>query len=199
MIAGLVLAAGLGRRMGAVKPLINVNGTPSLGRVLSTIDDAGIRSVVVVLGRDAERIRSAVNLAGRLVVVNPSPERGMASSLTLGISALPPGAEGVLVFHADMPFLQSATVRAVSRTGEEAAIAAPSWKGIRGFPVFFRRDQWDELRSTLRGDTGGKAFLQGHPDRLRTVEVEDPGCVRDIDCPNDLARQEEISCSGTFE
>jgi molybdenum cofactor cytidylyltransferase len=199
MIAGLVLAAGLGRRMGSVKPLINIDGAPSLGRVLATLDASGIRCVAVVLGKDVERIRREVDLTGRRVVLNPSPERGMASSLALGLSALPAEAEGVVIVHADMPFLQPATVRAVLRLAAEAEIAAPCWQGVRGFPVFFRRSQWDGLRASLHGDTGGRDFIRRHADRLRTVEVEDPGCVRDIDRPGDLTTQEEASCCATFE
>jgi molybdenum cofactor cytidylyltransferase len=199
MIAGLVLAAGLGRRMGSVKPLIDIDGAPSLGRVLATLDASGIRLVAVVLGKDAERIRREVDLGGRLVVLNPSPERGMASSLALGLSALPADAEGVAILHADMPYLQPTTVRAVLRLAAEAEIAAPCWQGVRGFPVFFRRSQWDGLRASLHGDTGGKDFIRRHADRLRTVEVEDPGCVRDIDRPGDLTTQEEASCCATFE
>ncbi len=199
MIAGLVLAAGLGRRMGAVKPLIDVGGAPSLGRVLATLDESGIEFVAVVVGDDAERIRSEVDLERRLVVVNPSPERGMASSLALGLAALPADAEGVLVFHADMPFVQSATVRAVLRLAAEAEIAAPCWQGVRGFPVFFRRSQWNGLRASLHGDTGGKSFIRRHPNRLGTVEVEDPGCVRDIDRPDDLPQRKEAPCRATSE
>jgi CTP:molybdopterin cytidylyltransferase MocA len=198
MIAGLVLAAGLGRRMGTVKPLVDVGGTPSLARVLSTIDEAGVPFVVVVLGHEAERIRSEVDVRGGHVVENPSPERGMASSLALGLDALPADADGVLVFHADMPFLQPETVRAVLRAAEQGPeIAAPRWNGTRGFPVFFRRSQWNELRSTLRGDAGGRSLIARHPERLRAVDVEDPGCVRDIDRPDDLTPQEEAPCCAT--
>ncbi len=199
MIAGLVLAAGLGRRMGAIKPLVDIDGAPSLGRVLTTLDAAGIGLVAVVLGKDAERIQREVDLGQRLVIENPSPERGMASSLALGLAALPADAEGVVIVHADMPFLQSTTVRAVLRLAAEAEIAAPCWQGVRGFPVFFRRSQWDGLRASLHGDTGGKSFIRRHPDRLRTVEVDDPGCVRDIDRPDDLAPKKETPCCATSE
>ncbi len=200
MIAGIVLAAGLGRRMGAVKPLVAIEGVPSLGRVLATLDEAGVPLVLVVLGREAGAIRRAVDLHGRRVVVNPLPERGMASSLALGLAALPGDTEGALVFHADMPFVRPGTIRAVLRVAAEGAqIAAPYWNGCRGFPVFFRRSQWDELRATLHGDSGGKRFLACHPDRLRTVDVDDPGCIRDIDRPGDLGSPKEATRCATCE
>ncbi|MDD4903026.1 MAG: nucleotidyltransferase family protein [Candidatus Bipolaricaulis sp.] len=194
MIAGIVLAAGQGRRMGAVKPLIDIDGVPSLGRVLATLDEAAVPLVLVVLGREAGPIRRAVDLRNRRVVVNPLPERGMASSLALGLDALPTDAEGALVFHADMPFVRPETIHAVLHAAAEGAeIAAPCWKGRRGFPVFFRHSQWDELRETLHGDRGGRRFIENHPDRLRTVDVDDPGCIRDIDRPADLPSPKEAS------
>ncbi len=187
MIAALVLAAGLGSRMGASKPLLDIDGRASLARILDAVDGAGIPEVVIVLGHDADRVAARVNLAGRHVVRNPAPERGLSSSLELGLASVPASCTGALVFHADMPFLQSSTVRAVCALAEEgAAIAAPRCGDLRGFPVYFSRDCFAPLRAELAGDTGGRGFIERHRAALRLVDVMDPGCLRDVDRPEDL-------------
>jgi molybdenum cofactor cytidylyltransferase len=121
------------------------------------------------------------------IVENPSPERGMASSLALGLDALPADADGVLVFHADMPYLRPETVRALVRAAAQGPeIVAPRWNGTRGGS--------SEARSI---GCGGRSLIARHPERLRVVDVEDPGCVRDIDRPDDLTPQEEAPCCAT--
>jgi CTP:molybdopterin cytidylyltransferase MocA len=192
MIAALVLAAGLGTRMRASKPLLDVGGVPSLARVLAAIDGAGIDHVIVVLGRDADLIAERVDLSRTHVVRNSAPEAGLASSMALGLAALPPSSTGVLVFHADMPFIQSTTVRAVRRLAEDGArIAAPRCGKLRGFPVYFSRACLAPLGETLSGDSGGRRFIERNPRCLELVDVSDSGCIRDLDSPEDLTPGEK--------
>lgn len=188
MIAALVLAAGLGTRMGASKPLLDIDGAPALARVLAAIDAAGVAPVVVVLGRDADAIGAGVDLAGRTLVRNPCPECGLSSSLALGLDAAPAACQGALIFHADMPFVLARTVQAVEAAGRAGArLAAPSFGGRRGFPVYIARTCFEALRAGLDGDSGARAFLRQNAADLRLVAVGDPGCVIDLDSPSDLA------------
>ena len=187
MIAALVLAAGLGTRMRASKPLLDVGGVPSLARVLAAIDGADIDHVIVVLGRDADLIAERVDLSRAHIVHNLEPENGLASSMALGLAALPPSSTGVLVFHADMPFIRSATVHAVRRLAEDGArIAAPRCGELRGFPVYFSRACIIPLTAALSGDSGGRRFIERNPGCLDLVDVSDSGCIRDLDSPEDL-------------
>jgi len=192
MIEAIVLAAGLATRMGAIKPLIPIGGEPSLAAVLRRIAAAEIAPPTVVLGTaSAAAIETAVDLGGCTVIRNDDPESGMGRSLRLGLDATLPAATGVLIFHADMPFLRSETIRAVLRAATEGAtIAAPTYRGTRGFPVFFSRSCFSELRDSLSGDAGGRAYIEAHRDHLAAIPVDDPGCVYDIDRPGDLAAWE---------
>jgi len=198
MIDAIVLAAGLGTRMGATKPLTPIEGEPALAAVLRRIADAGIERSVVVLGApSADAIEDAVDLSGCTVVRNDAPEAGMARSLRLGLDAVSRDARGVLVFHADMPFIRTETIRAVRCAARQGTpIAAPSHEGRRGFPVFFHRSRLPGLRKVLTGDAGGRAYIAAHRDDLTEIPVDDPGCVYDIDRPADVAAWEgEHACS----
>ena len=187
MIQPIVLAAGLGTRMGAVKALLPINGLPALGVVLRTIQGAGLGSPVVVLGRDVDEIRGNVDLSRCEVVVNEHPALGLSVSMKLGLSAIADNATGVLLFHVDMPYLAHATVLAVLEAATAGApIAAPFFEGRRGFPVYFERTHIAALKDSLQGDSGGRHFLARHNEDLIHVPVDDPGCVFDIDRPSDL-------------
>jgi molybdenum cofactor cytidylyltransferase len=192
MIEAIVLAAGLGTRMGEIKPLTLVEGEPALVVILRRIRAAGMSRPIVVLGsRSAQQIEVAVDLTECAVVLNEKPEAGMSRSLRLGLDAVPPEATGALIFHADMPFVRPETVCAVLHAAKEGAkIAAPIHRTRRGFPVFFHRVCFQELRESLSGDAGGRAYIEAHHDDLVPIAVDDPGCVYDIDQPTDLAAWE---------
>ena len=187
MIQPIVLAAGLGTRMGAVKALLPIDGLPALAVILRTIQGAGLGSPIVVLGHDVDEIRQAVDLSGCVVVVNEHPALGLSGSMRLGLSAIDDNATGVLLFHVDMPYLASATVLAVLEAATTGApIAAPFFRGNRGFPVYFEHAHIAALKDSLQGDSGGRHFLAQHSEDVIHVSVDDPGCVFDIDRPSDL-------------
>ena len=192
MIEAIVLAAGKGERLGTIKPLVSIDGEPALIRVIRTIRKAGVEQIIVVLGHAAETVQAQVDLTDCRVILNPRHETGMASSLILGIESVSPAAQGVLIFHADMPTVRAETIRAViQRAKQGARIAAPSRRGQRGFPVFLHRSCFQELLPTLTGDVGARRYISSHAEELVLVEVDDQGAIRDIDRPEDLGKKEE--------
>ncbi|MEA1871561.1 MAG: nucleotidyltransferase family protein [Candidatus Bipolaricaulota bacterium] len=191
-VEAIVLAAGEGKRYGAIKPLVEIDGLPALARVVATLHRAGIERILIVLGYAAKKIEREVDLSSERVVLNPDYESGMGSSLALGIKSLAPETAGFLVLHADMPYLTAETVRAVlARAREGGLIVAPIYRGKRGFPVCLDRSCCEELLPTLVGETGAREYIASHPDNLVLVEVDDAGCVWDIDRPEDRMMREE--------
>lgn len=196
MIDAIVLAAGFGRRMGQVKPLIPVDGRPALTLILERLREAGIARPIVVLGHEADRIAAAVDLALARVVRNSDPSRGLSSSLRLGLASVSPDAIGTLILHADMPTVTVETLRTVVRAAEQgASLAAPTYNDVRGFPVFLHRSHFAGLARSLGGDTGAKEYLRTHTDELVRINVDDPGCLLDFDRPEDLRRLTERGTS----
>lgn len=192
MIEAIVLAAGEGKRLGMIKPLVLIDGEPALIRVIRTIRKAGVEKIIVVLGHAAETVQAQVDFTGCRVVLNPRYETGMAGSLIRGIESVAPAAEGVLIFHADMPTVRAETIRAVIQQAKQGArIAAPIYEAQRGFPVFLHRSCFQELMPTLTGDVGARRYISKHAEELVLVEVDDPGAIRDIDRPEDLREEEE--------
>ncbi|MGB2982532.1 MAG: nucleotidyltransferase family protein [Candidatus Bipolaricaulia bacterium] len=198
MIDALVLAAGYGTRMGQVKALTTIDGEPFLSRIIGRLRQAGLDRPIVVLGHESDSVLEAIDLSACRVVTNPDPGRGLSSSLLLGIQAVDARASGVLVLHADMPMVASETTRAVAETAEMGAhLAAPLYHGKRGFPVYLSRTSFSELHDSLDGDTGARDYIARHSDDLVLVDVDDPGCILDIDTPEDLAHVRRSSRCAT--
>lgn len=112
---------------------------------------------------------------------------GMGHSLAHGVAQRRDCA-GWLIVPADMPFIRADTVRRVLAEGARHGLAAPVYRGRRGHPVWFARAHGDAL-CALDGDRGARAILEKallEPDAFCLVQVDDPGCVRDVDLPADL-------------
>lgn len=193
---GIVLAAGESVRMGAPKALLpDQTGRLFVVRVLHTFSAAGIGDVTVVTGTLHERIVAAIARdAPRGMVVrfarNPDPARGQLSSLLEGLEAADaPGVRAVLVTLVDVPFVSSATVRAVvdafERTG--APIVRPVRGDRHGHPVLFARRLFERLRHADPAQ-GAKAVLREHAGAIANVEVDDEGALLDVDTPQEYER-----------
>jgi CTP:molybdopterin cytidylyltransferase MocA len=174
MTAGLVLAAGEGRRFGGPKQLALVHGRPLVEHALAAV--RGLDRAVVVLGARADEIRSGADLAGADVVVCPDWAEGMGASLRHGLAAVADADEVVIVL-ADQPFITPAVVARVRAAPGDAARA--TYGGGPGHPVVLRRALLDRA-GELRGDAGFRGAA------MTEVECGDLADPRDIDTQADL-------------
>ena len=120
------------------------------------------------------------------VVVCENAAEGMGASLACAARAAGP-AEAYLVALGDMPFVRPSSAAAVrDALVAGAELAAPYWRTRRGHPVGLSAKFFAQLLM-LQGDEGAKKLLAAHHDRLVKIPNGDPGVIRDIDTPADLA------------
>ena len=186
-VTAVVPGAGRSTRFGAMKLLADVDGCRLIERTVSALLDAGVTRVVVV-SRDAAAFSGVARLADPRVVtvVNAEPERGMFSSIQVGLAEA--GGRVVLVLPADMPFVSAATVAAVAgRARETGATVMPVHTGRRGHPIAIPQALCEALL-TLPPTTTLKDGLAALTPAIEMLDVDDPGVLRDVDVPADLAR-----------
>ncbi|MBP2477370.1 nicotine blue oxidoreductase [Crossiella equi] len=183
--AGLVLAAGAGRRYGLPKALARTpSGESFLERATATLAEAGCAPVYAVLGAAAGQVRATARLPGVTTLDNPDWPTGMGGSLRVGLAALTDDVDAVLVVPVDMPGLTPAAVRRVLALAAPEALAAASFDGVRGHPVLFGRAHWAGAAASATGDAGARSYLREHPPVL--VACEDVAEGSDVDTPNQL-------------
>ncbi len=183
----VVLAAGASRRMGSPKALLRLAEGSFVERIVQTLHASAIDPIAVVVGREAAAIRKAhPDLAVRWVI-NPEPDRGMLSSLRLGLEAVAgAGISGVLVWPVDHPRVVAGTVQAIVEAAAENKIVVPRHRGRSGHPAFFGAAFLAELAGAeLPG--GARDLLDRHPEATVAVEADET-VLDDIDTPEDLAR-----------
>ncbi|MFB7635338.1 NTP transferase domain-containing protein [Streptomyces sp. NPDC056149] len=192
-MAGLLLAAGGGRRLGGrPKALLDHRGRPLVEHAARVLRDGGCGPVHIVLGAAAETVRDRAELTGYHVSVNPNWAAGMGSSLRVGLAALAGAeADAVVVSLVDQPGIGTAAVaRVVAASTGRGALAAAAYGGERGHPVLFGADRWADIAASAEGDRGARAYLRQHADTLTLVECGDVAEPYDIDTPDDLTRLE---------
>ena len=121
----LVLAAGTGSRFGGGKLLAPLGGKPVLQHVLDRVAEAGMGEVMVVLGRDAGTVEAAIVWRDERRLQNPDPERGLASSLGVGMTTLDPNADALLILLGDQPLVPIEAIRVLLDAPVVGAITAP--------------------------------------------------------------------------
>ncbi|NIH87642.1 NTP transferase domain-containing protein [Amycolatopsis granulosa] len=183
--AGLLLAAGAGRRFGKPKALVELAGEPLLRRALRVLTDGGCAPIRVVVGAQAAQVRALLPAPG-LAVESPDWARGMGASLRAGLRALPE-ADAVLVHLVDLPGVDARIVARLRALAAPEVVARAAYDGVPGHPVLLGRRWWREVADSASGDRGARDWLRGRPD-LRLVECADLGGGEDVDTPADLAR-----------
>lgn len=209
MIAGVLLAAGAGRRMGTPKALVRYRGRLLVERARDTLAGGGCAPLIVVVGAGADDVRATAELPGVTLVDNADWPTGMASSVRAGLAAVPVGVQAVVLSLVDLPGVGPEAVRrvvagwrsAAAMPGLPATPGAPggpavpamaavaTYGGEPGHPVLLAAPVLAEVAAAVSGDRGAGGWLR-HPvrrDRVLSVPCDGAGDPRDLDVPDDLA------------
>ena len=185
----ILLAAGFSRRFGENKLLYPIKGRPmylwTMER-LKEIQKEGLADSLVVVSQYEEILTEAAR-QGISGVKNPNSERGISSSLQIGLKAAVrlkdrDSEDYYMFFVADQPFLRKETVENFLVDFEDSGkkIGCMSYRKTPGNPVIFHECFVPELMA-LQGDTGGKKVLKKHLEEVFFYEVQDPGELEDWD------------------
>ena len=158
-------AGGRGDKLRATVTLSGVTGTV-LDHVLAAVASSGLPWRLVDRERTAQ-------------VACP----GMGTSIALGVADTAE-AGGWLILPADLPLITAQSIQRVAEALATHPVVVPVVGGKRGHPVGFGAACRDELLA-LAGDEGARHIANRHaPFRL---ELDDLGCVLDVDTPEALA------------
>ncbi len=220
-VAGVLLAAGSGSRLGRPKALVVVGGQSMVRRGITLLSDGGADPVIVVTGAtgpDTDITGPDTGITGpdtgitgpdtghgsgtaledraRGVIIsvhNPDWPAGMGSSLAVGLGAVPAECSAAVIALADQPLIGPEAVRRLlAAYAAGGSVAVACYDGRPRNPVLISREHWPEVIALASGDVGARPFLRTHPELVTEVECADTGRPDDVDSPEDLARIEAL-------
>lgn len=189
-IAAIVLAAGRSTRMGADNKLLTpIDGAPMVVKAVDAALASQAAPVIVVTGHEAEDVAAALGGRDITIVQSPLYAEGLSRSLKVGLSAMPPDSDGVLVCLGDMPRITAAHLNrliAAYNPAEGRAIVVPTFNGKRGNPVLWDRRFLAEM-GELAGDVGARHMIGAYEDLAVETPMPDDSVLLDVDTPDALA------------
>lgn len=188
-VAGILLAAGEGSRLGRPKALVELGGRTLAERGVALLRDGGADPVLVVTGA------VPVSVPGTRTVRNPDWATGMGSSLAAGLRALAAtDVAAAVIALADQPLVGAEAVRRlIAACQGGAGVAVAAYDGKPRNPVLIAREHWQAVLASATGDAGARPFLRAHPELVTLVECGDTGSPDDVDTADDLARVRAVT------
>lgn len=153
--------------MGRPKALLPWGESTLIAWQIEELRAAGVDDVVVVLGHDAETIRTAVPPSAR-IVINEGYEQGRASSLRVGAATLDDAADPIIILSVDQPRPREVHERLLTSHRESGAlITVPVSGEKRGHPVVLAGVLLGELREASEERLGLHGVLEAHASEVR--------------------------------
>ena len=172
-IAGIVVAASGGRRIGGPEALLARGGTLLVDEVVDIATEIGCRPVVVVLGAAANQVRSTARLKGTTIVVDKAWGTGLGSSLRVGLAALDDThAEAALVMTVDMPGVTVEAARRVAALPYRDALVCATYDGMRSYPMLFGRRHWPGISTLAKSNVGARPYLLAHKNEIIDIACD---------------------------
>ena len=189
-VGAVLLAAGSASRMGMrPKCLLELGGVPLIRRQLIALSGAGVDEVVVVLGHYAGRIEESVKEFPLTLVRNPDPDAGQISSLRLGLAALSPKLDAVLVALADQPLINAQDITdliaAYKKRPATAQVVQPTVAGLPGNPVMFSALVREQILAGA-AHIGCRQWQAANPEQVHPWMTSNSRYRVDVDTPQDI-------------
>jgi len=183
----IILAAGQSSRLGTPKQLLKYQNKTLLQHAIDTAKQSKLRSIVVILGSNANNILKETDTSGIHVVINDDWETGMASTIRCGIQSLQeldPDANAAVLMVCDQPYVTTDLLNSLIETQKETskAIIVSQYGDTIGTPALFQKQFFEKLIA-LEGDSGAKKIIMQNNNFLATMPF--PKGSIDIDTIDD--------------
>ncbi len=195
-IGAVLLAAGAGRRLGGIaKALIRIEGVSLVRRQLRALREAGVDAVAVVTGFERQAVEAEVSAPATrgpamTLAYNADYAQGLASSVRVGLAALGPGFDGILMALVDQPRIEAGELAAlIAAFGSRPAghVLVPQVEGARGNPVMLDELVRERVLASAAG-LGVRDLIDREPSLVHVWQTSNDRFLADLDVPEDLER-----------
>ena len=189
----VILTAGESSRMGYPKALLDSgDGRKFFERILANVRNVELKpaKIIVVLGSHREKILKEIETVDCITITNHNPELGQLSSLIIALKHVSKESRGIMVSLVDHPLVKPATYNLVvnEASSNPGSIILPRFGERKGHPVFFPAEIFQDLNDSPL-ESGARHAVRKNTGRIRIVDVDDSGILKDIDTPEQYSKE----------
>ena len=181
----IILAGGLGERLKAVgsKPFLLCKNKSFLQIVVENVKSIKLNPVVIVTNdlfiNDIKKFSPSSK-----ILKNPHPEHGMLSSVLIGLRKIESSCAGFFLCPIDYPLVQQKTYQKLllAHRANPDRIIKPCIENRTGHPIIFPQNLFQALHEAPLQE-GARFVTRRYAHLLKTVEVDDPGILININTP----------------
>ncbi len=195
---GVVPAAGLSRRMGRHKLLLDVEGRTVIQRLVDALLTGGVESVHVLVREDDRPLHQELDHTAACVHTVPTATPDMRSSVAQLLARLaaqvdPQPHDAWLLCPADHPVLRADVIRRLLETSaaHPGTIVLLTHAGRRGHPTLFPWPLAEAVR-TIPPDRGLNWLIAHPPVPLIEAPCDDPSVLIELDTPADYEQLQAL-------
>lgn len=183
-VSAVIMASGYSKRMGTNKLFLKYKHKTFLEHTLSLVNQIDFfERILVISPENSQGLRIPNKIK---VVQNTESELGQSASVRLGTHVA--SGQGYLYLPIDQPLLNERILNQLLEVVTRENIVFPVHNnGQPSSPVFFGELFRSELL-TVSGEAGGRAVRKNHPEAWKTVVVNNPERLLDIDTYQDYHR-----------
>ena len=188
-IGAIILAAGLSKRMGQPKLLLPIKGKPLFRYPLEQAMRNRMKPICLIAGQHMQAFQTeSSDLVNVEYIYNPGYEKGMSSSLKIGIENIKYRTDAAIIFLADQPFVPDLVIQSmIEQFDNDTRIVRPQYQGNSGHPILIDKSLYDEFLN-LEGDQGGKEIIKKYKKDTKILSFDHTFWGMDIDTPEDYRK-----------
>ncbi|MFA9462707.1 MAG: NTP transferase domain-containing protein [Velocimicrobium sp.] len=186
-VNGIILAAGMSKRMGEFKPLLQINKKTMIEQSIDCMLESGVETITLVLGFQGKKIEEVLekgsNKKHQIVTVynEAYATTQMLDSVKIGVRNLKE-CDAFYLLPGDMPAIHPNTFLKVQEEmkKQKARIVFPTVEGYRKHPPLIASECIMDILN-FESDGGLRELWKTFKYKIVEVPVDDFGCTLDAD------------------
>ncbi len=193
-ISAILLAAGESKRMGTMKALLPWKGSTLLEYQVTTLMDAGVDEICLVVGHKHEEVGNPVKgTSGLKLVVNENYMEGKTTSIKTGLNVIDPATETILILSVDQPRTSEILSTILkSHKSTDKLITYPTYKNKGGHPIIFNSKLRPDLNNISEAHEGLREITHKYSHTINLVPFDSVIVTLDLNAPHNFKEAVEL-------
>ena len=189
MIKAILLAAGQSKRLKSENKLTKLyKKKPLINYSLKKLYKSKINKVIIVLGHQHKEVKKIIKKNKKnIFIFNKDYEKGMASSIKVGLKKISRNDKGFIIVQSDMPFIRVSDINKIyySIKLKKFLVHVLKFKNKIGNPIGFDISLTKRFKK-IKGEYGAKFMVKRLKNKTNFIKVNSSKVFKDFDLKKDF-------------